>query len=141
MKKLFSLLLIAGALTAAAQPASTDANWTPTVKFKETTHDFGTIPEGPKARHEFTFTNTGKEPIMIQNAAAGCGCTTPEWSKEPILPGKSSKVTVEYNSEGRPGVFTKDVTVTFNSGVNKDKTGSVKLNITGTVTAKAAAGQ
>jgi len=140
MKKLFSFLLITGSLAVSAQPASTDANWEPTVKFKETAHDFGTIPEGPKVTHEFTFTNTGKEPVIIQDAKAGCGCTTPEWSSQPVLPGKSSVITVGFNSEGRPGVFNKEVTVTVTSGVNKDKSGTLKLNINGNVTAKAATG-
>lgn len=136
MKHFFSALMIFGALSLAAQPASTDLNWTPTVKFEKTTHEFGNIPEGPKATYEFSFTNTGKEPIMVQNAQAGCGCTTPEWSKAPIPPGKKGKITVGYNSEGRPGSFSKDVTVTFSSGVNNDKTGTTKLTINGNVSGK-----
>jgi len=136
MKRLFALLLLSGSLSLAAQPASTDINWTPSVKFEKTTHEFGNIPEGPKATHEFTFTNTGKEPIMVQNAQAGCGCTTPEWPKTPIAPGKTGKITVGYNSEGRPGNFSKDVTVTFTAGKNQDKTGTMKLTINGNVTGK-----
>lgn len=141
MKRIFSLLLFTGSLTLAAQPATTDINWTPSVKFEKTTHDFGNIPEGPKATHEFTFTNTGKEPIMVQTAQAGCGCTTPEWPKTPIAPGKTGKITVGYNSEGRPGNFTKDVTVTFTSGMNQDKTGTMKLTINGNVTGKSVPAQ
>ncbi len=142
MKNMFAFLLMMGSLTLSAQaPATTDLNWTPTVKFEKTSHDFGTIPEGPKATYEFTFTNTGREPIVVSNAQAGCGCTTPEWPKQPIAPGKTGKITVGYNSEGRPGQFTKDVTVTFSSGVNRDKTGTTKLTINGNVTGKAAESQ
>ena len=136
MKHFFSMLMLGGTLSLAAQPASTDINWTPTIKFEQTIHDFGGIPEGPVATHEFEFTNTGKEPILIQTAQASCGCTTPEWPKTPIAPGKSGKIKVGYNSEGRPGTFTKDVTVTVVSGTNQDKTGTTKLTIKGNVNGK-----
>jgi hypothetical protein len=139
MKKSFALLLTLMSFSLMAQPpATTDLNWTPTVKFEKNTHDFGNIPEGPKATYEFNFTNTGKEPIMVNTAQAGCGCTTPEWPKQPIAPGKTGKITVGYNSEGRPGTFSKDVTVTFSSGVNRDKTGTMKLTINGNVNGKGA---
>ena len=131
------MLILSGSLSLAAQPASTDINWTPTIKFEQTTHDFGGIPEGPVATYEFDFTNTGKEPISIQTAQASCGCTTPEWPKTPIAPGKTGKIKVGYNSEGRPGAFTKDVTVTIVSGANQDKTGTTKLTIKGNVNGKA----
>lgn len=131
------MLLLGGALSLAAQPASTDINWTPTIKFEQSTHDFGGIPEGPVATYEFDFTNTGKEPILIQTAQASCGCTTPEWPRTPIAPGKTGKIKVGYNSEGRPGTFAKDVTVTVVSGTNQDKTGTTKLTIKGNVNGKA----
>jgi hypothetical protein len=137
MKKIFAMLLLSGSLTLSAQPATTDLNWTPTAKFKHLEHDFGKIPEGPKVNTEFVFTNTGKEPIIVSNAAAGCGCTTPEFDKTPIAPGKTGKIKVGFNSEGRPGAFTKDVTVTFTSGVNSDKTGTAKITIKGNVNPKA----
>jgi hypothetical protein len=136
MKKIFAMLLLSGSLTLAAQPATTDLNWTPTAKFTQVEHDFGKIPEGPKVSTEFIFTNTGKEPIIVSNAAAGCGCTTPEFDKTPIAPGKTGKIKVGFNSDGRPGAFTKDVTVTFMSGVNSDKTGTAKITIKGNVDPK-----
>jgi hypothetical protein len=139
MKKIFFMLLMSGSLTLAAQPATTDLNWTPTANFVKTEHDFGKIPEGPKVSTEFEFKNTGKEPIYVTNATAGCGCTTPEFDKAPIAPGKKGKIKVGFNSENRPGNFSKDVTVTFVSGVNRDKTGSTKVTIKGSVTPKAAA--
>jgi hypothetical protein len=96
-------------LSAFAQPASTEQNWTPTVEFEKVEHNFGSIPEGPKATYDFNFTNTGKETIKVITAQAGCGCTTPEWPRYDIEPGKTAKISVGYNSAGRPGPFTKDV--------------------------------
>ena len=116
-----------------AQPASTEQNWTPTVEFEKVEHNFGSIPEGPKASYDFNFTNTGKEPIKVVTAQAGCGCTTPEWPRYDIEPGKTAKISVGYNSAGRPGPFTKDVNVTFSTGANNDKQGAMKLTIVGNV--------
>lgn len=98
------------------------------LKFKTEKHDFGTVPEGPQAKFDFDFVNEGKEPLILSNVQASCGCTTPEWPKEPILPGKSAKITAIYNTQGRPGQFTKSITVTSNA-----KTPSVVLMISGTV--------
>src|SRR5690554_432585 len=72
-------------------------------------HDFGTVPEGPAVEHYFEFKNVGKSPLIISNAQASCGCTTPEWPKEPILPGKKGKLLVRYNTQGRPGPIDKTV--------------------------------
>jgi hypothetical protein len=119
--------------TCFAQPASTEQNWTPTVEFEKTTHNFGSIPEGPKATYDFNFTNTGKTPINVVTAQAGCGCTTPEWPRHSIEPGKTGKISVGYNSGGRPGSFSKDVNVTFSSGSNNENQGSMKITITGNV--------
>lgn len=98
-----------------AKPATslTTAN----LAFKNEVHDFGTLGEGPNAEHEFSFTNTGKEPIIINQVQASCGCTTPTWSKEPVLPGQKGSVKAVYSTQGRPGNFTKTITVTSNAGV------------------------
>ena len=85
--------------------------------FKFSVHDFGTIQEGPTADHEFEFTNTGKEPIIISNVSASCGCTTPSYSKEPVLPGKKGSIKASYNTQGRVAPFTKTITITSNAGV------------------------
>lgn len=84
--------------------------------FAVSVHDFGTIPEGPAAEHEFEFTNTGKEPIVISNVSASCGCTTPSYSKEPVLPGKKGKIKASYNTNGRVAPFTKSITINSNAG-------------------------
>lgn len=85
--------------------------------FKAESHDFGTVPEGPAAEYEFTFKNTGKEPILLQEVKASCGCTTPSYSKEPVKPGQTGSVKASFASAGRPGPFTKTITVTSNAGV------------------------
>jgi len=87
----------------------------PYISFTDTIHDFGTVQEGTMATYEFNFKNTGTAPVILQNVQASCGCTTPNWTKDPIAPGQSSKITVTYNSQGRPGSFNKTITVTSNA--------------------------
>src|ERR1700723_2154817 len=77
----------------------------PKLLFPEETYNFGEVAEGPQVTHEFKFTNTGKEPLVLSNVRASCGCTTPSWPKEPILPGKDAVILVTYNTQGRPGQF------------------------------------
>lgn len=84
-------------------------------KFEEETHDFGEVPEGPLAEYDFEFKNVGKEPIVIQEAHGSCGCTVPKWPTEPILPGKKGVIHVAYNSAGRPGPISKEVTINSNA--------------------------
>lgn len=96
------------------------------MKFESETHDFGTIPEGPNADYEFVFKNVGKEPIVLQQVHASCGCTTPSYSKEPVLPGKTGTVKASYSTQGRPNQFTKTITVMSNAGV---KTLTIKGNV------------
>ncbi len=87
-----------------------------TISFDKTTHDFGTLKEefGP-VEYEFTFTNSGKTPLVIQNVKASCGCTTPNWSKDPIQPGAQGFVTARFNPLNRPGNFRKSLTITANT--------------------------
>lgn len=99
------------------------------------THDFGTLKEGPMATYAFEFKNTGKEPLIITNANASCGCTTPEWPKEPVLPGKTGTIKVSYNTQGRVGPFNKSVFLTSNAAHDKDR---FELHIKGTVEASGA---
>jgi hypothetical protein len=87
----------------------------PTVDFKEESYNFGDVGEGPQITHEFKFTNNGKEPLILANVKASCGCTTPSWPKDPILPGKEATILVTYNTQGRPGAFTKSITITSNA--------------------------
>ncbi len=111
------------AATGQTQPAPKEVSAAATslkpenMEFKTDMHDFGTVVEGPDAEYKFEFKNTGKEPIILSAVTASCGCTAPEWSKEPVLPGKKSYIKAVYHSAGRPGGFNKTITVTSNAGV------------------------
>ncbi|TRX48402.1 DUF1573 domain-containing protein [Fulvivirga sp. M361] len=102
------------------------------LKFSETTFDFGEVKEsnGP-VTHEFTFINNSKEPVTITGVRASCGCTTPAWTKEPVLPGNSGSIQAQYNPKNRPGAFNKSLTVTFNGTAE-----SLRLFIKGKVSPK-----
>jgi hypothetical protein len=89
--------------------------------FIEDKHDFGTITEGVNALYEFKFKNVGTDTIHLQptDVRASCGCTTPNWTKEPIAPGQTGSISAQYGSAGRPGAFTKNVTVSYKGNVAK----------------------
>ncbi|TAL61763.1 MAG: DUF1573 domain-containing protein [Bacteroidetes bacterium] len=99
----------------------------PEIFFDETSHDFGTLQKGDECSFEFKFKNTGKEPLILANCQASCGCTTPACPKEPIAPGASASIKVKYDSN-RVGVFNKTVTVTSNA-----KNSPVTLTIKGKI--------
>ncbi len=89
------------------------------IKFDVVNYDFKTLPEGPQATAVFTFKNISNEPIELQNVQASCGCTVPEWPKEAVAPGKSATIKAIYNTQGRPGQFTKNLTVSTKQGFSK----------------------
>ncbi|QNR23996.1 DUF1573 domain-containing protein [Croceimicrobium hydrocarbonivorans] len=91
----------------------------PEFKFEKENHDFGTIEEGTLAKYDFEFTNTGEAPLIISNASGSCGCTVPQWPREPIAPGETGIIHVEFNSNGRPGNQAKTVTLNANTVPNK----------------------
>ncbi|GAA6472822.1 DUF1573 domain-containing protein [Parabacteroides merdae] len=100
----------------------------------ELIYNFGTIGESDGlASHIFTIKNTGNGPLVITRITASCGCTQPEWTKEPIAPGKTGEVKVTYNPKGRPGPFYKTIAIYSNG-----KKGSFSLGIKGNVTPKEA---
>jgi hypothetical protein len=86
----------------------------PEIKFEEETYDFGKMTQGEKATHAFYFKNTGSENLIISGASGSCGCTVPEWPKEPIKPGADGKINVVFNSEGKSGYQEKTVTIITN---------------------------
>jgi len=107
----------------------------PVITFETKTHDFGVVKEeAEKATYVFSFTNTGKAPLVINRVQASCGCTTPTWTKEPIEPGKKGTVTVVYSTANRPGAFTKSITVYSNAAEEQ-----IVLMIKGEVTPKTVA--
>jgi hypothetical protein len=90
----------------------------PVISFAETTYDFGSIKQGEIVEHTFQFTNTGKSPLIIESASASCGCTVPESPKEPIAPGQTGKIKVQFNSTGKSGQQSPVVTVRANTVPN-----------------------
>jgi hypothetical protein len=99
------------------------------IKFDQDTFNFGTVIEGEKVAHSFTFTNTGKHDLIISKALGSCGCTVPEWPKEPIRPGKKASIDVVFDSDRRIGKAMKDVTIYSNTEPSTHKvviTGFVK---------------
>ena len=108
MRRLFllSVLFLAFVSTASAQSGAE-------ISFAEEKHSFGELEEGPKVSHEFTFVNEGTEPLS--NVKASCGCTTPSWPKDPILPGEEGSILVTYNTARRVGGFNKSISITSNA--------------------------
>lgn len=94
--------------------------------------DFGTINEGDKAEHTFVIKNTGRTDLLIVNAQPSCGCTVPEWTKEPIQPNKTGEVKIVFNSTGKPGQQNKQINLTTNTAA-----GHEVIHFTANVTPKA----
>ncbi len=88
------------------------------LQLKESGYSFGKIPQGRPVIHIFEIVNTGKQPLMLENVQASCGCTTPEWSREAILPGATASIKVGYNAYSE-GHFNKTVTIFYNNGQTK----------------------
>ena len=99
-------------------PPATDNKNAPEFKFEEDEFNFGTIKQGENATHIFSFTNVGKEPLIITSASGSCGCTVPEWPKEPIKKGEKGTVKVTFNSAGKVGMQDKTVTIQSNAKTN-----------------------
>ena len=103
------------------------------IKFDKTTHVFGTFSENnPIVSCTFKFTNIGDAPLVIHQAVASCGCTVPEYTQEPIMPGKTGTIKVTYNGTDKyPGHFKKSITLRTNA-----KTEMIRLFVEGDMTAK-----
>ena len=122
-----ALLIICGLFSMgfiqAQTPLTTPKSTAQTAKedillLKESAHSFGKIPQGRPVTHIFEVTNTGKEPLLLENVQASCGCTTPEWSREPIAAGATVPIKVGYNAYA-DGHFNKTVTIFYNNGQTK----------------------
>jgi Protein of unknown function (DUF1573) len=121
MKYIFSFVLIFSCFAiAAAQTPVVQSNVIKEdkLKLKETQFDFGKIAQGKPVTHIFEVINTSNEAMALENVQASCGCTTPEWSKEPIAPGATQQITVGYNA-ATEGPFEKSITVFYNKGQMK----------------------
>ena len=104
-----------------------DSTNMPVISFLKKVHDFKEIYQGEKLEHKFKFTNTGKEPLIIEKAKGSCGCTVPEWPKDPIAPGETAVMKINYD-EKRVGPYTKSITITSNAKTSP-KTVKVKGKI------------
>jgi hypothetical protein len=124
---ILSIAFVAAVFVGKAQTAAPANSNAPEITFETEMHDFGTFKQGGNGVYEFVFKNTGKEPLIINNAQGSCGCTVPTWPKEPILPGKSSAIKVSYDTK-RLGAFNKNVTLTTNA-----KTPTTVLTIKGVI--------
>jgi hypothetical protein len=87
----------------------------PAFKFVKESFDFGEITGGEKVSYDFKFTNIGKSPLIITNAIATCGCTVPEYPKEPVAPGEEGTIRVVFDSSGKLGMQNKVITITANT--------------------------
>lgn len=118
MKILYLFIVAAMAVTACGSPSgnttsrATDAadttkgTW-PVMTFEKESHNFGNVTEGEVVEYSFKFTNTGNRDLLISKAEASCGCTVPEWPKEPVKPGESAYMKVKFDSKGRPEGYTE----------------------------------
>ena len=124
MKKIPTLLILLTAVFfAGAQGTSTSED---VLKLKETEYSFGKIPQGKPVYHSFEIVNTGSQPLKLDNVQASCGCTTPEWSHDPIAPGATAIIKVCYNAAAE-GDFDRAITITYNA--NQTKLLKIKGNV------------
>lgn len=113
-----------------AEAANPDGKY-PEFSFEKTEYDFGTVKEGDVVNYTYKFTNTGEAPLIIKNASASCGCTVPEWPKEPIPSGETGEIQVKFDTKGKPNQQTKTVTITANTNPTV-----TRLKLQGMVTPK-----
>ena len=144
MKKILYFLVLSSFLAACSNQTTTDTesvnqNETSTVdsvantnvpvfQFEKEVYDFGEIKEGEKVSYDFKFKNIGDAPLIISSATATCGCTVPEYPKEPLAPGAEGIIRVIFNSTGKPGMQNKVVSITANTNP-----ALTELNILGNV--------
>ena len=124
------VFFMASGWNAAAQDAKKGGK-SPEISFDYLVYDYGTIYENDPGESEFTFKNTGKEPLVLSNVYSSCGCTVPDWPKDPIMPGKTATIKVRYTTS-RIGGINKTITVLSNAEENP----KVELRITGNVKKK-----
>jgi hypothetical protein len=116
MNKYLTILLIILACACSTPVGQNDAS----ISFDNVKHDFAKIPYKKEANCSFGFSNPGKTMLIIYEVKTSCGCTVPEWTKEPIRPGKNGTIAINYKADF-PGVFHKTVTVFYN-GINSPDT-------------------
>ena len=116
MKKIFVLFIFSFVVGRAV--AQTTATAIEPLQFKEVEHDFGSVPQGKPVYYVFELKNSGSKPVTLNDVHASCGCTTPEWSKDPIAPGATAKIKVGFNAAAE-GPFEKFISIQYNDSVQK----------------------
>ncbi len=131
MRKFFTIAIItifAVSLSCSQAPGQDKAGAKgPNIEFTYTEYDYGEVIRGGDGKSEFIFKNTGNEPLILSNVKSTCGCTVPSWPREPVKPGESAKIVVNY-STNRMGPINKSITVSSNA-----ISGPVVLRIKGNV--------
>lgn len=103
---------------ASADPQNSTTTGIPVFKFEKDSHEFGEIISGEKVSYTFKFKNVGDAPLVINSANASCGCTVPEFTKDPVQPGGEGNIAVTFDSEGKSGMTSKTVTIIANTEPN-----------------------
>ncbi|MDQ3111375.1 MAG: DUF1573 domain-containing protein [Bacteroidota bacterium] len=133
MKKILLLAVFAAAFSATNMNAQVTPNVDPSapvMTFKTDTMNFGTVTQGTVVEKEFVFKNSGKTPLLITETNVTCGCTVPDYPKEPIAPGKTGVIKVKFNSAGKMGAQDKTITI-----VSNNANGQIVLHLKGTIVA------
>lgn len=125
-KNIFTLLFLLLMGVSFTQAQNSGLATGPKAKWTKTVHDFGKIKQGVPVTTTFNFKSIGSAPVIISDVQVSCGCTSPNWTKEAVLPNKSGKVSAKYNAKSI-GTFNKTITVVTNGN------GKYKLTIRGEV--------
>lgn len=120
MRYLATLLIVGVAFVSYSQESDQPLTGAKIV-FSEKSFDFGDITQGERVEHVFEFENAGTEPLILSDVRTTCGCTAPEWPREPIAPGTKSKIKVVFNSAGKMGMQNKVITVMSNAVNNPER--------------------
>lgn len=128
LASLFVLCIGFGVLAQSTEEAAESTQSGPKITFKVKRHDFGDINQGDRVTHTFTYENTGNEPLILSNVNTTCGCTATNWDREPLAPGATADITVNFNSRGKSGIQNKTVTISSNA-VNSTERISITANV------------
>ncbi|WP_421869651.1 DUF1573 domain-containing protein [Marinoscillum sp.] len=129
MRVLASLFILFVGFGVVAQSADEEKDQNgPKITFAEASHAFGDITQGDVVTHIFKYENTGNEALVISNVRTSCGCTAPDWNREPLAPGETAEMTIRFNSRGKMGVQNKIITVLSNA-VNSTERIKITANV------------
>lgn len=128
MKKIIGFIVMSLFVVAAYAQEAEENKSGAKIKFEVSSHDFGDVTQGEKVEYIFAFENTGTEPLILSNVITTCGCTAPNWPRDPIAPGTSGNITITYNSAGKMGVQSKIIRVVSNADTPEHRL-TIKANV------------